>query len=103
MPEVAKPVVTNVNTNVMKIVFLIALISSPPPDSWPASQTLCQARESVRSEGIFRGRASSGERLKMVRTTDSPWNNTQQKPHTFQDVEVRYATAVVIDGDFGRV
>jgi hypothetical protein len=33
----------------------------------------------------------------MVRTTDSPWNNTQQKPHTLQDVNWVYASAVVTD------
>jgi len=24
----------------------------------------------------------------MVRTTDSPWNNTPQKPHTFEDLQL---------------
>lgn len=37
----------------------------------------------------------------MVRTTDSPWNNTPQKPHTFEDLKWRYARAVVIDGGSG--
>jgi len=52
----------------------------------------------VRREGILWGKAPYGERLKMVRTTDSPWNNTPQKPHTFEDLQLMYASAVVIEG-----
>jgi len=36
--------------------------------------------------------------LKIVRITDSPWNDTQQKPHTFEDVHCVHASAVVIEG-----
>ncbi|HET9710375.1 MAG TPA: hypothetical protein VFP64_00790, partial [Pyrinomonadaceae bacterium] len=61
MPELAIPTVTNVNTNVMKIVFLIALISSPPPDPWPASQTLCQPAGSYVGKAFFGGKLLTGK------------------------------------------
>jgi hypothetical protein len=66
IPVVAKPAVTSANRNVMKIVFLISLISSPPSDLGPACQTLCQANGRI------------GERLKMIRTAVLPSNNAQQ-------------------------
>src|SRR5215217_137622 len=67
MPVVATPAVITANRNVMKIVFLMGLISSPPPsDLGPAFQTLCQAS------------SRSGERLKMIRTADLPPNNVEQ-------------------------
>jgi hypothetical protein len=50
----------------MKIVFLMGLISSPPSDLGPAFQTLCQAS------------SRSGERLKMIRTAESPSNNAEE-------------------------
>jgi len=77
MPEVAIAAVTNANRKVVKIVFLIANISSPPPDLRPACQTLCQ-RSVFSLAGLAKGRPGHRDRLKMIRTADSPSNNAEE-------------------------
>jgi len=77
MPEVAMAAVTNANRKVAKIVFLIALISSPPSDPGPAFQTLCQAKVSAWLGALWEKPGRRG-RLKMIRTRDSPSNNTER-------------------------
>jgi hypothetical protein len=62
----------------MKIVFLMALISSPPSDLGPAFQTLCQTNSVMAWLFGFAGEPGRGERLKMIRTGDSPSNNAEQ-------------------------
>jgi hypothetical protein len=55
----------------MKIVLLIALISSPPSDLWPhfklcAKQVVMELGQPLSEKPLY------GERLKMVRTADLP-------------------------------
>jgi hypothetical protein len=71
MAEVAMPVVTNANIKLRKKVLLIGLISFPPSDLGPAFQTLCHFNGRSLA-GSCSGTARGGERLKMIRTADSP-------------------------------
>jgi hypothetical protein len=65
-PVVAKPAVTSADRKVRKIVFLITLILLLL-QTCGLHVKLCAKRS-----------GSQGERLKMVRTADSPSNNAQQ-------------------------
>jgi hypothetical protein len=79
MPVVAMPAVTSANRNVMIIVFLMGLISLLLLlQTWSCMSNFVPSEVSLSLAVGFAGEPGRGERLKMIRTGDSPPNNTYE-------------------------
>ena len=86
--------VTNANRKVVKIVFLIAIISSLLLQTLGLHLKLCAKRAVFSLARRFREKPVVGERLKMIRTADSPSNNAEENGTVLEGSARLHAKAV---------